>query len=476
MFIRILSLALLLAAQVWSQNISNAFENIRKNEAMLQHFFSQMPKGGDLHNHLTGSVYPETYFNIALQDSMYLDTLTYILYQKNDASRPKSTKQLKPKMEKEHLYRVRCIDNWSVRNFNPAKQELPPDEFFFDTFGRFGGATSDKYIEMFVKELKLRAEAENVQFIEIMATSPRVYKSFKDDKTKNLIEFIKNKDEAKFNGTLDSLFGKFEKNDSLQQEIRRYVTFTDSLDIKTKGVAPSVRAFFIAYISRNVEDPAKVFAQLYLAFKSNAASDKLLGVNIVQAENGDYSLRDYWGHMQMFKYLRGKVLKGKDTVKTTMHAGELALGLTPPEDLKFHIDDAVNVAKANRIGHGVDIAFEKNSSAVLSKMAKEKIAVEINLTSNEFILGVKGGEHPIMLYHKNKVPLVLSTDDAGILRTNLTQQFTLAALRYPELKYKDFAQFVMNSIEYSFMPKAAKDSVMTDVKKRLADFENTNSK
>jgi hypothetical protein len=30
---------------------------IRNNKAMLQYFFSQMPKGGELHNHLTGSVY-----------------------------------------------------------------------------------------------------------------------------------------------------------------------------------------------------------------------------------------------------------------------------------------------------------------------------------------------------------------------------------------------------------------------------------
>ena len=48
--------------------------------------------------------------------------------------------------------------------------------------------------------------------------------------------------------------------------------------------------------------------------------------------------------------------------------------------------------------------------------------VEINLSSNEFILIVTEEEHPIMLYKKQNVPFIISTDDAGILRTNLSHQ------------------------------------------------------
>src|ERR1035438_6699082 len=37
------------------------FQSVRKNPNLLLAFLREMPKGGDLHNHLTGSVYAESY-------------------------------------------------------------------------------------------------------------------------------------------------------------------------------------------------------------------------------------------------------------------------------------------------------------------------------------------------------------------------------------------------------------------------------
>ena len=76
-----------------------------------------------------------------------------------------------------------------------------------------------------------------------------------------------------------------------------------------------------------------------------------------------------------------------------------------------------------------------------------------------------------MLYHKHKVPMVLSTDDAGILRTNLSQQFVMAALRYPELQYEDFKTFAFNSIKYSFLPEDVKENELHKLMEQLAVFE-----
>lgn len=47
------------------QSTSDYFERIKNNPAALRQFFTAMPKGGDLHNHLTGSAYAETYFEMA---------------------------------------------------------------------------------------------------------------------------------------------------------------------------------------------------------------------------------------------------------------------------------------------------------------------------------------------------------------------------------------------------------------------------
>jgi hypothetical protein len=44
------------------------------------------------------------------------------------------------------------------------------------------------------------------------------------------------------------------------------------------------------------------------------------------------------------------------------------------------------------------IYYESKSYELLRYMAKNKVAIEINLVSNEFILKVKENRHPISLY------------------------------------------------------------------------------
>jgi adenosine deaminase len=442
---------------------------IRGNKARLQYFFSQMPKGGDLHNHLTGSVYAETYFTIAVNEGMYLDTQTFKLYRQGDSGIPSQTIiRLSPDMPDLHSIHVRCIDHWSVRNYGVTGETLPPDEFFFGTFGIFSGANrSTENSITLLKELRERAAHENVSYLEIMLTSPGVSASVSGDTALNerLKAGIRAGDEDAFQSLLDEIWNAWETNADIQRDIGEFVRLIGEVHDAAKSTAPEVVSRYQTYCSRNNE-PLYVFAQLYIGFKACAQSPLLVGVNIVAAENGETALRDYRGHMEMFRHLKAKI-----PVKTAMHAGELRLGLTPPEDLNFHITGAVFRAGADRIGHGVDIAHETDAGRTLDHMAAQKIAVEINLTSNEFILGVKDGEHPLMLYYDHRVPIVLSTDDPGILRSDLTDQYVLAAQRYNELGYRDFKQFAYNSITYSFLPDAEKDGLTADLDKRFLDFE-----
>ena len=160
-----------------------------------------------------------------------------------------------------------------------------------------------------------------------------------------------------------------------------------------------------------------------------------------------------------------------------MHAGELTLGVVKPEELTWHISSAVYDAKANRVGHGVDIAYEKDAYALLNYMSKKPIPVEINLYSNEFILKVKEDRHPIMLYKNFKVPIVISTDDGGVLRSNLIEQFVLLAKRYRQITYADIKQFVYNSIQYSFIKEPMlKQKISSQLDRDFINFENNISK
>jgi adenosine deaminase/adenosine deaminase CECR1 len=215
-------------------------------------------------------------------------------------------------------------------------------------------------------------------------------------------------------------------------------------------------------------EPVDLFKNLVVAFISADSSPLMAGVNIVSPEDGETSMKDYWLQMVMFNYCHDRY----PTVKYAMHAGELTLGLVQPEDLTWHIREAVYTAGAYRIGHGVDLAYEENPYELLRYMAKNSIAIEINLVSNEFILKVKESRHPFSLYKDFGVPIVISTDDAGILRTNMTEQYVLLAKRYKNVSYANIKQYVYNSIYYSFIKdEAVKKQLLADLDLRFTAFE-----
>ena len=130
--------------------------------------------------------------------------------------------------------------------------------------------------------------------------------------------------------------------------------------------------------------------------------------------------------MKMIGYLHS-VYPG---VPISLHAGELAFGLVPPEGLTYHIRQAVELAGAARIGHGVDLMQEDDPEGLLKEIKAKHVMVEINLSSNEGILGVKGADHPFPIYFAAGAPVALSTDDEGVSRIDLTNEYVRAALDY----------------------------------------------
>jgi adenosine deaminase/adenosine deaminase CECR1 len=172
--------------------------------------------------------------------------------------------------------------------------------------------------------------------------------------------------------------------------------------------------------------------------------------------------------MKMFRFLKSVY----PDVKVALHAGELALGDVPPEGLEFHIDQAIALGHANRIGHGIDLAHESNVVGIMKTMREKDIPVEINLTSNGFINGVQGESHPVTLYRKYGVPYVISTDDAGVTRHNLAGEYVLFASRYKP-GYAEMKKASYNSIRYSFLAPTDKARLTRQLDQRFARFEAT---
>jgi adenosine deaminase len=162
-------------------------------------------------------------------------------------------------------------------------------------------------------------------------------------------------------------------------------------------------------------------------------------------------------HMQMLKFLRPLYPRAH----VTLHAGELAPGLVSPDGLMFHIRESVMIARAERIGHGVDIMHETDPFELLKEMARRNVMVEICLSSNDLILGISGARHPLATYLEYGVPVALATDDEGVARSEISNEF-LKAAEEQGLGYVQLKTLARNSLQYAFI---AGESLWSDGRK-----------
>jgi adenosine deaminase len=420
---------------------ARAFEQARKEgPAALRVFLFKMPKGGDLHNHLSGAVYAETFIREAGEDRICVDAVRLKMDAEHHAPDcPPGEPAAKEVPANQHLY-DELIDAFSMRTFVPVTGESGHDHFF-DTFGRFGD--DKRFTGEWIDEVASRSAAQNEQYLELMQTpgfraaaAAGVRIGWNGDAARLKEALLA--DEA-FRGNVGS--AREEYGEALRK--RNEIEHCGQAAARP-GCGVTVR--FLFQVLRGFP-PEQVFAQTLLGFEVASADADVVGINFVMPEDGYISMRDYALQMRMLDYLHGEYPK----VPITLHAGELSTDMVPPEGLKFHIRMAVEEGHAERIGHGVDVMYEDRPWELMKEMADRHVMVEVNLTSNDVILNVKGNEHPFMLYRKAGVPVALSTDDEGVSRIDLTHEYVRAADTYP-LSYHDLKLMVRTSIQHSFLP------------------------
>jgi adenosine deaminase len=433
---------------------AHAFEEARlRGPLALYAFLYGMPKGGDLHNHLGGAVYAESWIRAAGEDHLCIDINQHSFVHPPDPMRSTNAPQCEPggKMQSgvfpaaslgdnQPLYDA-LVDAFSMRGFVPSASESGHDHFFA-SFDKFDG-TSPAHMPEYLDEIASRAAAQNEQYLELMHTPPFAAAARLVGSIGYTSDFATDRQKMLDGGLRDQI-------GPIRTTMDNYLAGRKSLEhcgTPTETPACQVKIRFIYQVLRNFPPPV-VFAQILLGFEVAAADpEHFLAINLVQPEDDFYAMRDYRMHMQMIAELR----RFYPRVHVTLHAGEVAPGLVPPEGLTFHIRDAIETAGAERIGHGVDVMYETNANQLLQEMAAKHVMVEINLTSNDGILGVFGDDHPLPSYLGAGVPVALSTDDEGVNRSNMTHEYTRAAMTYP-LSYPVLKNMVRNSIAYSFLP------------------------
>lgn len=417
----VLSFPALLISQSNASRLDSLFNHLRTNEAALRIFFSSMPKGGDLHHHYSGSIYAEKYIDIAKSANAWINEVTLDI--KFDSSGILMNKEWKKfvTLEKElgeYTFQQILLKHFSTKDYSRSDGTTSFDDFF-ETFDRFSPSKNQVNDGSGLLWIKQNAIRQKVSYIETMLETipcgklPDRFNHLND----SLLLYQAQNDTLKLFNLFNTL-----KNYLLNKEnafcLENYLNELEKEHTRLQIDDSLFTLRYQTYVLR-ILPPIQVLAQMITSFEAAKEDTLLAGVNMVAPEHHPIALRDYRLHMRMFQYCA----KIWPTVSVSLHAGELAEGMVSPENLHFHIQEAVDIAGAKRIGHGTALAYEQDVLSLIERMKTYKTVIEINYHSNRFILGSTNKNHPLDLYHKANIPIVICTDDAGVLRTDHNGEF-----------------------------------------------------
>lgn len=437
---RLASLSLLVATASFAQPALNS-----ANVPMLRQVLQAMPKGGDLHNHLSGSVYAESYLRYAANDGACVDSLKLTITQcatpEQIAANPSLPAVIVPASTVFAPYSSlygQMQDALSMRQFRPVLES--GHDHFFNTFGKFSAVSKGHVPEMLTEDV-WRLASENVDYLETI---------FAPDfgKARDLMKFTKPGE------SLADMRAAIMQSGQVPPIISAARTAIDGAEARVKsdlhcgtpsaqpGCDSTVR--YLYELHRGVP-LQQLFAEMVVGYELASADPRVVGLNPVMPEDSYVAMHDFDDQMNMFAFFHQLYPK----IHLTTHAGELWPGFVEPEGLRHHIRDSVMIASAERIGHGVDLAYEDDAAGLLKTMASRGVAVEVCLTSNDVILGVSGKAHPLRDYLAAGVPVALATDDPGVSRDDMTNQY-MRAVQDQGLDYATLKRLARNSLEYSF--------------------------
>jgi hypothetical protein len=418
---------------------------------------------------LGGAVYAEDLIDYAAQDKLCVErsTMTAVGGQCDASCDSQAEKPAAQCGYRDPNFYNAMIDAWSMRNWERGRES--GHDHFFATFFKFDLPFRNHIGEEIARAMQ-HAAADNLQYVELMHTVGGMQSAELGAKLGWNSDFGVMREKLLSGGLKEAVAAARKELDRDEEIARgklgcevkpggrasghgmdgpdaRRPTSIDQGEESPIGCDVTVR--YLYQVLRGLP-PEQVFGQILTGFELASVDPRVVGLNLVMPEDWYVPMRDFNLHMQILNYLRGIYPK----VHISLHAGELALGLVPPEGLSFHIRHSIEQGHAERIGHGVDVMNEHHAVQLLREMAERKVLVEICLTSNDEILGVTGMEHPFPIYRKYGVPVALATDDDGVSRSDLTHEYLRAFETY-DLSYTDLKNMARQSLEHSFLPGAS---------------------
>jgi adenosine deaminase CECR1 len=404
----------------------------------LYTFLYALPKGGDLHNHLTGAVRSEWYWDAAIASAgrgyvYYTKTkiancvpyggneyggqgyllLFRIISQQQYAALEacqkgeyKRLQDLDTKEKSAFLESMRLDQSWEGR-----------DEFFDAIWVRINQMLKNPYI---VAEILLKnMEAFGKEGVVYLETQQGVKGAVRAD-------------------------GSPFSTDEVANIFREALA---SPRAKATGVTVRLQNALLRF----TPDAENELRELYAI--SDRYRDLFVGVNMVGREDNDkgYPLR----FLPVLRELRRKYPE----INLSIHAGEV-------DEPNSHIRDTLLLG-AMRIGHGVNLITQPETMLL---MRNGPYMVEINLISNLLLEYVSDySQHPFPEYLRTGIPVALSTDDRGMWDSNMTDEY-FTAVREFNLSWDELVLLGRNSIAHSFVDAATRQKLAGDYEARVAAF------
>ncbi|MEM7503157.1 MAG: adenosine deaminase [Pseudomonadota bacterium] len=416
------------------------FKNTAGDEELYRVLY-HMPKGGDLHNHLSGASYSEWWYELAL--AQHERGYRYFTKVRIDNCRDYGGNQfgLAPYLllfrnitaaqhdalstcEKGEFKALDALDDREKAGwFDSIRLDKPyegRDEFFQTHWQRLGALTQNPWLqaETLVRNMQAFAE-EGVRYLELQVA----IQGFEDPQGKAI--------------------SPAEVGEILRQRL------ADD-DAQRTGVA--VR--FQLPILRFTPGAEGALRTVYRYVHDN--DDLFVAVNMVGREDNDK------GYPRRFLETLRELRRSHSGVRLSIHAGEV-------DEPNEHVRDTLLLG-ADRIGHGINLITDDDTMLL---MRHGPYLVEINLISNFLLQYVDDyAQHPFPEYLRTGIPVALSTDDRGMWESNLTDEFFVAVKEF-DLSWDEIKMLSRNSLRYAFLDSVTKGTLLDDLNRDIARFETS---
>ncbi|MCX5815439.1 MAG: hypothetical protein NTX75_04240 [Proteobacteria bacterium] len=454
--------------------VSAYFQAINAAPQELKDRIRSFPKGADIHNHLPGSVMPETYINMGIKDRNCYGTdlndktmLRIIPNTGTPDSCPPGSSPLSGINAADHQRLVRSLSMYKY----PYTDIQSGHDQFFAAFGRLGVGYGSKNINIILgdmlAEMLRHARADNISYVETMTY-------FQTGAIAGLADKLRQKypGNSYYTGTahygemLDFL-QKSGLPDAVNAARSDIATYIDNAKNALRCGSPEqdkaclVSYALIAAVNRassirgnpGTPDLPGIFTQTAFSFLLSLKDKNVAGINLVGAEDSPISMQTFKTVMQFFSFFNSRF---KD-VNIALHAGELTPCFIEAGNPAFkeHLAGSIR-AGAKRLGHAVSIAYlnPADMKEVIDLMKVKNILIESPLTVNAQILGVAGNEHPFSSYWRHNVPVAFATDDEGISYASSTDTWVYSFMQYDFMDYNSMVRLARSSLQHSFAPGA----------------------